>query len=305
MSISKSQRRPIVPRIPVICASQRSTFTKWRPVTRLPDGTVEAFQSAAFRPSLPAKWAKESFEAIPASAKWFQTPWPTFNSSYLGQFGDHMVPLEFTSPPSAPDAPSEEAVFRRAEAPFGIFLQWAEQADTNNPQRLYVAQASLNRLPGLLQDDLPTPELVLKAGNGDVYDASIWLGIAPTYTPLHRDPNPNLYLQLAGRKVIRLLHPDVGHSVFAAVQAALGKKSSSRLRGDEMMKGQEKSLLEARIWRDKTAEHGTEVVGFEATLEAGESMFIPQGQLVVPMKAAYLQSTSSLKLRFLRGSQWQ
>lgn len=277
MSIVRSQWRPIVPRIPVIYASQRSTFTTWRPVTRLQDGTVETFRSAAFSPSLPAKWPKETVKAIPASAKWFQAPWPTFNSSYLGRFGDHMVPLEFTSSSSATGASSEESVFQRAEAPFGIFLQWAEQADADTPQRLYVAQASLDRLPRLLRDDLPTPDLVLKAGNGDIYDASIWLGIAPTYTPLHRDPNPNLYLQLAGQKVIRLLHPDVGRSVFAAVQAALGKKIANRFRGDEMMKGQEKSLLEARIWRDKTADHGAEVGGFEATLEAGESMFIPQG----------------------------
>ncbi|KAL8944480.1 MAG: hypothetical protein Q9211_000577 [Gyalolechia sp. 1 TL-2023] len=240
----------------------------------LPDTTVQTFQTSAFTPALPAKLPKTTSGTIPASVKWFQEPWPTFNSSYLGQFGGEMVQLEYTSAELTPGAPS---VFHRAEAPIGIFLQWAAQADAKTPQRFYVAQAPLNRLPKSLQDDIPTPEIVLKAGKGDVYDASIWLGIAPTYTPLHCDPNPNLYLQLAGRKVIRMLQPQDGQSVFAAVQSALGRQVSSRFRGDEMMKGREKDLLEAEIWHHRTAGHGTALMGFEASLEAGEFMFIPQG----------------------------
>jgi hypothetical protein len=33
------------------------------------------------------------------------------------------------------------------------------------------------------------------------------IGHPPTYTPLHRDPNPNIFVQLAGEKVVRLLAP--------------------------------------------------------------------------------------------------
>ncbi|KAL8684899.1 MAG: hypothetical protein Q9224_006076 [Gallowayella concinna] len=225
-------------------------------------------------PSLPAKLPKEDTEVFPASAKWFQEPGPTFNGSYLGQFGDQMVPIELTRPAIHPDG---EAMFERAEAPLSIFLGWAEQAKVDSPQRLYVAQASIDRLPELLRKDLPTPELVARAGKGDVYDASIWLGIAPTYTPLHRDPNPNMYLQLAGRKVIRLLEPDIGRAIFARVQATLGSRSSSKFRGDEMMKGQEKRLLEAEIWSDNTACPDEDTVGLEAELDSGQSLFIPQG----------------------------
>ncbi|KAL8763406.1 MAG: hypothetical protein Q9184_000794 [Pyrenodesmia sp. 2 TL-2023] len=204
---------------------------------------------------------------MPAATRWFQEPWPTYNSSYLGQFGDHWIPLEFT----------QEGVFRRAEAPLSIFLEWAAQASSDSPQRLYVAQAPVKQLPAPLQDDLPTPEIVTKAGKGDVYDGSVWLGIAPTYTPLHRDPNPNLYLQLAGRKVVRLLEPDGGQSVFAAVQVELGRQSSSRFRGEEMMKGEEKAVLESKVWPGDTFKNQVEISGWETTLEAGESMFIPQG----------------------------
>ncbi|KAI4237355.1 MAG: hypothetical protein LQ349_001912 [Xanthoria aureola] len=253
-----------------IIASPRYT---WRPVPQLQDNTVETFRLSAFSPSLPAKLPCQIGGAeFPAIRKWFQEPWPCFNRSYLGKFSDHLVPVELTD---------GETNFDRAEAPFGIFLDWAERAGAEAPQqRFYVAQAPLNRLPKPMQDDLPTPELVTKTGKGDLYDASIWLGVAPTYTPLHRDPNPNLYLQLAGRKRIRLLDPDRGEAVFDAVQTTLGSRAtraSGRFRGVDMMKGQEKTLLEARMWSGENIEDGEKVVGFEATLVGGESIFIPQG----------------------------
>lgn len=263
-----SLRRPSPKYVSALRTFRRCKLSTWRPVQAIHDSEVETFREAAFRPSLPAKLVKGTVKAIPAAEKWFEEPWPTFNASYLGQFGHHMIPLELT----------QGSEFQRADAPFSIFLAWAEQADSDSSQRLYVAQASLNQLPKTLQDDLPSPELVTKAGKGDIYDASIWLGIAPTYTPLHRDPNPNLYLQLAGHKTIRLLKPSAGQSLFASVQADLGRQGSSRFRGVEMMKGAEQALLEARIWHDKPVEdHAGIIVGFEATLEAGDLLFIPQG----------------------------
>ena len=269
------RRRPSLVHSFASCVPPRCSLHTWHPVQLLKEGTVETFRRAAFSASLPARLPSQTFKDFPARRKWFQAPWPTFNSSYLGHFGEHLIPLELTRPTSNTDG---ETTFHRAEAPFSIFLEWAERAVTEAPQqRLYVAQASLDRLPKALQDDLPTPELVAKTGKGDLYDAGIWLGVAPTYTPLHRDPNPNLYLQLAGRKTIRLLEPDAGHSVFASVQAALRSKASSKFRGEEMMKGQEKALLEASIWSNEAIGDGRETVGYEASLDAGESMFIPQG----------------------------
>ncbi|KAL8803940.1 MAG: hypothetical protein Q9200_006025 [Gallowayella weberi] len=274
MNLLNLTRRPLSIRNFINSASPRYLFTTWRPVRTLQDETVETFRSTAFGPSLPAKLPEVHPKGFPSSAKWFQEPGPTFNGSYLGQFRNQMVPIELTRPAIHPDG---EAIFERAEAPLGIFLGWAEQAKADSSQRLYVAQASIDRLPELLQKDVPTPELVARAGKGDVYDSSIWLGVAPTYTPLHRDPNPNMYLQLAGRKVIRLLDPDVGRSVFARVHATLGSRSSSKFRGDEMMKGQEKRLLEAEIWSHNTTCPDDDILGFEAELDAGQALFIPQG----------------------------
>src|SRR5690606_6150912 len=95
---------------------------------------------------------------------------------------------------------------------------------------------------------LPTPDIVRRAGKGDVYASSIWLGLEPTYTPLHRDPNPNLFVQLRGAKLVRLLPPKVGNALYQEVQRLLGRAGSSRIRGADMMHGPERQLLHERVW---------------------------------------------------------
>jgi len=125
-----------------------------------------------------------------------------------------------------------------------------------------------------MRDDLPTPEVVLKAGKGDVYDSSIWLGLAPTYTPLHRDPNPNLFVQSAGKKLVRLCRPETGRAIFAKVQEKIGGSASATMRGEEMMQGAEKRALEAEVWHDDTASRSAV---WEAELESGDAIFIPKG----------------------------
>lgn len=159
-------------------------------------------------------------------------------------------------------------------------------------RKLYVAQASLNDLPQELQGDLPVPKLVKHAGKGDVYSSSIWLGLEPTYTPLHRDPNPNLFIQLCGTKVVRLLPPASGDRLFRHVQLQLGRSLhiNSRLRGPEMMDGPERDLMHSVVW-DKTglqdiqASQGTEMTSpeppssemLEAVLQPADALFIPKG----------------------------
>lgn len=152
-----------------------------------------------------------------------------------------------------------------------------------NPlQKLYIAQAPLNRLPKELQEDVPTPRVVKFAGRGDIYDSSLWLGLEPTYTPFHRDPNPNLFVQLCSRKVVRLCPPDDGERIYASVQARLGRPATnSNIRGVEMMEGEERGFLHHEIWWDRSWDEdvarikNTSMV--EATLSAGDALFIPQG----------------------------
>lgn len=227
-------------------------------------------------------------QKIPAITKWFKksgrgsnlTKKPIcLNCNYLNPFRETILPLEYSQLSLNEPQEGHGDIFHRTEAPFGLFLTWAENATAETSDRFYLAQAPLNSFPPILQADIPTPiDLLRKIGKGDVYDTNIWMGFPPTYTPLHCDPNPNLLVQLAGSKVVRLLSPNDGLKVFVQTQESIGNKyGSAKFRGDEMMKGKEKVLLEARVWYDEKVGRNSLGVGYEARLKPGDGIYIPQG----------------------------
>ena len=74
-----------------------------------------------------------------------------------------------------------------------------------------------------------------------------------------------------------MLPPDAGREIFALAQTALGRDASSVFRGDEMMKGEEKLLLQSLIWGDHTPDETTAFPGSQAILNSGDGLFIPTG----------------------------
>jgi hypothetical protein len=265
-----------------------ATSNTVRPVPTLPDTTLETFRKHAFEPALPALLPRGCQSHIPAVSKWFlpadhhsTTGNAQLNNQYLSNYGGTIVPLEITN----------KGNFIRIENSIRFFLEFVSASSstyvltsrTNHSTphsahelptaTIYIAQASLPDLPKNMRDDLPTPKLVLKAGKGDVYDSSIWLGQAPTYTPLHKDPNPNLFVQLAGKKVIRLYAPKAGNRIFSEVQELIGGSGTASMRGEEMMQGEERRVLEKVVWGGQGDDHD----GWEAELESGDALFIPKG----------------------------
>jgi hypothetical protein len=233
--------------------------------------------------------------SIPAAHKWFSLSslkdgeegeeiQTVISQSYLSPFGDTIVPYELITSHNSQfenglprglstilsqlHNRSEQQTFHRFSAPLSLFLL----ASSSTPPRpkLYIAQAQIGDLPKQLQDDLPTPPIVRKAGKGDIYDANIWLGLPPTYTPLHKDPNPNLFVQLASTKRVRLFRPHVGAGIFRGVQKEIGRGGNAIFRGEEMMEWPERDALDEAIWRD-----GRE--GFEVEVRPGDALFIPKG----------------------------
>ena len=144
--------------------------------------------------------------------------------------------------------------------------------DGTNLRQLYIAQSQLPDLPPALQEDVTTPRLVLESGKGDVYDSSVWMGLEPTNTPLHRDPNPNLFCQIHSGKTVRLLPPTPGDRLYRQVQTLLRRPGNGRIRGVEMMEGPERTLVEDIVWGKNV--HADLL---EAHLEAGDALFIPEG----------------------------
>ncbi|EPE04985.1 hypothetical protein F503_00139 [Ophiostoma piceae UAMH 11346] len=196
----------------------------------------------------------------------------------LAELLSHQIAMEGGSRES-------ESRLVRLEAPFALFMAAVEfnhgRRASSPLTQLYIAQASLSDLPLALREDVPPPELVQKAGRGDVYASSVWLGLEPTYTPWHRDPNPNLFVQLCSRKTVRVMAPKAGERIFRSVQTELMKRtegagsSSSRIRGEEMMQGPERQLLHEAVW--STAAASSESTLQEAHLEPGDMLFIPKG----------------------------
>ncbi|KAM0723315.1 hypothetical protein Q7P37_001516 [Cladosporium fusiforme] len=275
--------------------SRRYATSTTRPVPVLPDSSLETFRRDAFEPAVPALLPRRSQADMPAIAKWFvatkaKPKSAAFNMLELAYYSPVMVPIEVI----------HEGQFARIQQSFGFFLEFVtncgstwlhtptpsrrkrtRQSDLSPPSaiaqpdvKMYIAQASLSDFPRRMQAELPTPEIVLQAGKGDVYDSSLWLGQAPTYTPLHRDPNPNLFVQLAGKKVVRLYAPLKGNAVFSKVQEQIGGSASATMRGEEMMQGVEKEALEEEVWGER---EGRLDGVWQAELRAGDALFIPKG----------------------------
>ncbi|KAH8731182.1 hypothetical protein GQ44DRAFT_736272 [Phaeosphaeriaceae sp. PMI808] len=242
-----------------------------------------------FEVNEPARF-KKVFRGMPAIDKWFESPagvgtMPArLNVDYLRQFGETMVPLELTH--IAPmqkhsdmlASPDRKTKFERFDAPFSTLLYKSESPnkDAAASSRLYLAQAPLADFPATMQADVPIPSLISRLGSGDIYGSSLWMGRAPTCTPLHRDPNPNLLVQLSGKKLVRLLRPDIGRAVYEKVQAKLGRSGSANMRGEEMMQGEEMEALENAVWNDEEFRPGQES-GFEINLKRGDGLYIPLG----------------------------
>jgi len=266
--------------------------------SQLHNAEINVFRERAFIPQRPLLITERqnsdlpshgtvSTCSIPAASKWFstitkpgKTPVVTI-SQYLSSFRHNTsLPYELLEgnrvdsdgltgllDQSLEQAPSIR--LQRFHAPLSVFLQAMEM---RHRPSIYIAQAQLSDLPKQLQGDLPTPYLVKEAGKGDVYDANLWMGIPPTYTPLHKDPNPNLFVQLASSKRIRLFNPVVGAAIFRHVQSTLGGSASATFRGNEMMEGPERAALDEAVWGKVLSRQG-----FEATVSPGDALFIPKG----------------------------
>lgn len=286
-----------------------STARGPRSVPVLPNANIDTFRQQALDRATPVQLLPNTFAHLPAIQHWFVHQPGTgtgalLNHAYLSRYGSTIVPLEFSNDANfsrmhhslsfflecvhassskidvrpnryfSAYVPGARAVKKSSKS--NDFFSAASSALTKPTARVYLAQAPIADLPQGLKDDVPTPDLVLKAGKGDVYDSSIWLGEAPTYTPLHRDPNPNLFVQLAGRKVVRLFPPHVGRAIFAKVQEQIGGSASETMRGEEMMQGVEKRALESEVWGDEGTSELRDAA-WQVELSSGGGLFIPKG----------------------------
>ncbi|KAI5815031.1 hypothetical protein BZA77DRAFT_371297 [Pyronema omphalodes] len=198
---------------------------------------------------------------VPALSSWFL---PGSNNLDLSFFQKTLTEAQLST--FVPIESSTAASFEKSQLPLGLFLQYlshgggagsgsASASPPGNLPHLYLAQFPLLDHFPPLKESLPTPDLI-NAGKGDLYTTNIWLGYSKgLVTPIHKDPNGNIFLQLKGRKVIRLWAPEVWK------EEELGGRW---LKEEGMVKRRETGWKEERR-------------GFEVTVKEGEGLFIPMG----------------------------
>lgn len=235
----------------------------------------------------PAQFPKDFLASkLPAISKWFE---PLGNTTSLGAKrlnSTYLTPLLHPSHTANFELltkdPQGASTFTRLQAPISYILEFQNHLlstnDSLNAQDnpgIYLTQTPISALPAPLSQDLPFPvDHILP--NIDNNNSSIWIGFRHTYTPLHRDPYSNVFVQLASSKRVRMLPPSSGQSVYDAYQHNLGRADAGRRRGEEMMIGDQRDVLESWIWglSDEDVEG---VEGLEAQLDEGDGLHIPLG----------------------------
>jgi Cupin-like domain len=205
---------------------------------------------------------------IHASSRWFEPhkSGKKLRDEYWAEHGSTVIQMELT----------QSGSFSQFEAPMDLFINWQasnlqavnDASRQSSDMRLYIAQASLASLPKALQEDVRTPDMV---ANADVYGSSLWLGIPPTQTPLHKDPNDNLFVQLSGTKMFRLLKPEDGTRLLGHRRARMP---------EEMMMSEASKAVEELLWtkeHDATVSQADTLDCFTAQVEEGQGLFIPRG----------------------------
>ncbi|KAK6502788.1 hypothetical protein TWF481_007835 [Arthrobotrys musiformis] len=224
---------------------------------------------------------------IPAFKTWFHPNTNELNTTYLNPLiTSTNVPVEIT-------IPGEDG--EPAALPFNTFLNYLTSNDDG--PGIYLTQ---HPPPPSLVDDLPPPFSHLgftvipayQRGKGGicVYTSSLWLSRATneTHTPLHRDPNDNLFLQLSSSKKIITISPEMGDTIFRHLHQK-GKLSSTDPRGrirDGLLMAKESGVFDRIFWcpEDVEDEIEEEVVNtlassevYFTTVERGEAVYIPRG----------------------------
>ncbi|EPS44816.1 hypothetical protein H072_1166 [Dactylellina haptotyla CBS 200.50] len=265
----------------------------------------------------PTKFTDNLFvHRLPAFTNWFlPTATNRLNIQYLlaatqASKSDPLIPIEITTPQGV----------EQATLPFTAFLGYlsAPSIHPDSP-RLYLAQ---HPAPSFLDEDVPQPfsglgftlrgehqsnlsqdpsslidtDIIAATRDHevDIYASSLWLSRSSpaTNTPLHRDPNDNLFVQLAGSKIIRALPPNIGDALFRSL-ALSGRTASIDPRGrirDGLLDPRESRVFDSIIWgwdggAFKAADIGLEreIVEaidsnmYETTVERGDGVYIPRG----------------------------
>ncbi|EGT55321.1 hypothetical protein CAEBREN_26263 [Caenorhabditis brenneri] len=132
---------------------------------------------------------------MPAVQKW------TF-PFFLQQLHSRTFPVEIGTKYSDEDWSQKMMTFRS-------FIQNSEN------QQLYLAQHRLfDQVPHLRKDVIIPDICFSESTSTENVDMNMWIGPSDTVSPLHTDPRKNMFVQIHGTKLFRMVSPDDSESVY-------------------------------------------------------------------------------------------
>ena len=142
--------------------------------------------------------------------------------------------------------------------PFRSFLRRHVLGDSDTVG--YLAQTQLlEQVPDLMRD-LAIPDYCAMGATSSVPTINVWLGPAGTTSPLHTDPQQNIFVQVVGSKAI-LLHPPSENDCLYPTEGLMSNTSQ----------------IDAETPDFEHFPRYRDAKGFLAIVEAGDALFIPKG----------------------------
>eukprot|EP00922_Rhytidocystis_sp_ex-Travisia-forbesii_P065708 GHVS01097598.1.p1 GENE.GHVS01097598.1~~GHVS01097598.1.p1 ORF type:complete len:442 (+),score=55.64 GHVS01097598.1:2-1327(+) len=131
------------------------------------------------------------------------------------------------------------------------------------PDVAYLAQHPIFEQIPELERDILMPDLALCGKEGTLI-RMLWLGPRNTVSPLHTDQYNNLFVQLAGRKYVRLYQPNQSERLYAFKEGLLTNTSSIQ-----------SDITQTGIEVDDMFPLFRQAVYEEVILHPGDALFLP------------------------------
>ncbi|KAF8420847.1 hypothetical protein EV426DRAFT_232355 [Tirmania nivea] len=155
----------------------------------------------------------------------------------------------------------------------------AADDDDDDDAQVYLAQHALHAghpLRGGPTTTTSPPPTTTANPTSSSSDPHLWLGRPrAARTPLHRDPQANVFVQLCGAKDIAVFAP----SAAAQLPLPAGAAGAPRAVGlpEECMHGEARRAADRWVWGARGPSVGAGVLGYKARLGPGDGVFIPRG----------------------------
>ncbi|PWN23087.1 Clavaminate synthase-like protein [Microstroma glucosiphilum] len=177
----------------------------------------------------------------------------------------------------------EAGGWQKVRMPFGIFLEAfiLRSIPSADPDLIgYVAQQDLLAdLPELAEACPVLPHTSSgPRGDREQWRRNVWIGPEGTFTPIHRDPYENLFVQVIGTKRVHLFPPSYGPNLYLSPSTTSQSNTSTIPTEDYLLESSDSDTAAQRASHFPLLNEAMACQGAAHTiLGPGDALYIPQG----------------------------